>query len=346
MNNVPAIESIGLRKTYRSGLFKRSGFEALKGIDFKVNQGEIFGLLGPNGAGKTTFVKVLLGVIHKSGGTAKILGREAGTQNSRKEVGYLPESLRIRGHHTAISAMRYYGQLSGLSISTIKTREKPLLELVGLADRTKEGIRQFSKGMLQRLGLAQALLHEPKILMLDEPTDGLDPRARAEMRTTMIRLRNEGKTIFLNSHILQEVEMVCDRVAILDRGVLKYCGAVKDVGKQLTNQRDQQSWQVEIEVGGDTQRVKGVLAEYPVDLFEPADPQTTRIQLRLQDQAAVDRIVDQIRGANLSLVSLSKAKISLETAFLQLLDENRQPAHPAYGAQPVVGGAVYPPSQF
>ena len=253
MDQRPAIEADNLQKVYRNGLLFRKSHAALKGVGFQVEQGEIFGLLGPNGAGKTTFVKVLLGIIRQTGGTASILGRQVGTRRSRSEVGYLPEALRIRRHHTAISAMRYYGQLSGLSVSNIRSREMNLLESVGLADRAKEGVARFSKGMLQRLGLAQALLSEPKILMLDEPTDGLDPRARADMRATMIRLRDEGKTIFLNSHILQEVELVCDRVAILDKGELKYCGPVADVGKKLGGGDERSEWQVDFEVGGDLQ---------------------------------------------------------------------------------------------
>ena len=158
-----AIEVHDLKKNYKSGWFKRP-FEALKGVSFQVKQGEIFGLLGPNGAGKTTLIKVLLGIVRRSGGQASLLGRPAGDLSSRIKVGYLPENLRIAGHHSAHSALDYYGQLSGLQGAQIKARRDELLESVGLADRSRERVKKYSKGMVQRLGLAQALLHDPELL--------------------------------------------------------------------------------------------------------------------------------------------------------------------------------------
>ncbi len=233
MAESPAIEVRELHKTYRDGLFGRRSFEALKGISLQVQQQEIFGLLGPNGAGKTTLVKLLLGIVRKTRGEALLLGRAAGDRRGRREVGYLPENLRLPRHHTANSALDLYGQLSGLSSAEIRRRRGALLELVDLSDRAKDSIRKYSKGMLQRLGLAIALLHDPQLVFMDEPTDGLDPAARAKVRQVLQRLKREGKTIFLNSHLLQEVEMVCDRVAILDRGVLRGIGSVEQlVGRQ------------------------------------------------------------------------------------------------------------------
>ena len=213
-----AIEVQNLRKTYRDGLFGRRRIEALRGISFAVQPGEIFGLLGPNGAGKTTLIKVLLGVVRRSEGEASLLGRPAGDRIGRRGVGYLPENHRIPRHHTGNTALAYYGGLSGLSAKDIRARRPHLLDVVGLASWGNTPVRKYSKGMLQRLGLAQALLHDPQVLILDEPTDGVDPVGRSEMRVVLQQLKTQGKTVFINSHLLQEVELVCDRVAILNHG--------------------------------------------------------------------------------------------------------------------------------
>ena len=213
-----------LSKTYQEGWFSPKDIQALQDVSFDVRPGEVFGLLGPNGAGKTTFIKVLLGIIRPNTGTAKLFGHDAGDPRGRKRVGYLPERLVVPRHHTALSALEFYGQLSGMTIAEVRARQDEVLELVGLADRASDLVRKYSKGMQQRIGLGQALMHNPDILILDEPTDGLDPVGRAQVRSILDRLRGEGKTIFLNSHLLQEVELICDRVAILDRGRLKRVG--------------------------------------------------------------------------------------------------------------------------
>ncbi len=223
-----AIDIQALRKVYREGLFGRS-VSALRGVSFHVNRGEIFGLLGPNGAGKTTLIKVLLGIVRKSAGEARLLGRPAGDRLGRRQVGYLPESHRIPAHHTGNTALEYYGALSGLSSSQIRRRRPELLRTVGLAEWGRAPVKSFSKGMLQRLGLAQALMHDPEMLILDEPTDGVDPVGRKEMRTLLQRLKAEGKTIFINSHLLQEIELVCDRVVILVRGEVQRAGAIQEL---------------------------------------------------------------------------------------------------------------------
>ena len=226
-----AIQVESLCKTYSEGLVFKKRFEALKEVTFSVREGEIFGLLGPNGAGKTTLLKILLGIIRKSNGTASMLGFPAGSREGRKQVGYLPEHLRVPRHMTGYQALEFFGNLSNLPTRQIREKRGELLELVGLAGRAKDSVKQYSKGMLQRLGLAQALLHDPKLLFLDEPTDGLDPRARAGMRAIISGLQERGVTVFLNSHLLQEVEMVCQRVAILDKGNLRYCGEVDQIGE-------------------------------------------------------------------------------------------------------------------
>ncbi len=330
MNNLsaPAIEAHDLCKTYTSGVFKKQSFTALSNVSFTVNRGEIFGLLGPNGAGKTTFIKVLLGIIRSTSGAAKMLGRDAGTLASRKPVGYLPEHLRIRRHHTGLTAMEYYGQLSSLPMSTIRHKRDELLKLVGLFDRRKNAIKEYSKGMLQRLGLAQALLHDPELIILDEPTDGLDPAARADVRALLARLRDEGKTIFLNSHILQEVELICDRVAILDRGNLRYCGSVKDIGQKLAAGKGQSQLKVELLLQAENELIKQTFADLPFGAsaqIKVRSDGVNELNLELAEQEQVDQLVDTIRQAGISIVGLTRQKATLEAAFLELINDVQSP---------------------
>lgn len=318
MNITAALEVSGLRKVYRNGLFRRS-FEALKGISFSVSRGEIFGLLGPNGAGKTTLVKILLGIARASGGNAALLNRPAGDLTSRLRVGYLPENLRISPHHTAETALLYYGQLSGMSAREIRAKKNSLLESVGLADRAGDRVKKYSKGMLQRLGLAQALLHDPELLVLDEPTDGLDPVGRSHVRAVLNRLRSEGRTVFLNSHILQEVELVCDRVAILDRGELRAIGRVNEIAPQQA-----EGIEVDLCVAGEESSLRAALGERGVRSCAAIGEGQFRLALRLLDQAAVDECVDDLRRHGMSLVALTRRRVTLEDAFLRLFAEPTQ----------------------
>ncbi len=343
MSEQPAVEVEDLKKTYTSGLFSRTSVDALKGVSFKVGRGEIFGLLGPNGAGKTTFVKILLGIIRKSGGSATVMGHAAGSHDARRQIGYLPENLRMRRHHTALTALEYYGQLSGLSLSQTRERGQELLKLVGLSERAKDGIRQYSKGMLQRLGLAQALIHEPDMLVLDEPTDGLDPQARAEVRSILTKLKDEkGTTIFLNSHILQEVEMICEQVAILDRGQLRYFGAVKDIGAHLQSGAHLASvgedvveaqaapgpqateLEVDLELEGAEAALRAVLSTRAVQTHQQVGPNEFRVAVRFPDQAAVDQCVDELRTRGVNIVGLSRRRVSLEAAFLEIVNDPKE----------------------
>ena len=318
-----AIAAVDLRKTYQHGMIRRRKFEALKGVSFSVKEGEIFGLLGPNGAGKTTFIKILLGIIRKTGGNATVLGNRAGSIACRRRVGYLPEHLRIRGHHTGYTALEYYGQLSGLSLSEIRGKQDRMLDLVGLRDRAKNSVKEYSKGMLQRLGLAQALLHEPQVMIMDEPTDGLDPAARADVRALMTRLRDQGKTIFLNSHILQEVELVCDRVAILNRGDLKFCGAVDEVNRFL-NSGAESSFSVQIRVSGDPNAIANIASQYPHAMRKELQD-SVEFTLRFENQGQVDNYIDQCRGAKLSIIGLQRDELTLEEAFLQIVNPDALP---------------------
>ncbi|MEI6163530.1 MAG: ABC transporter ATP-binding protein [Planctomycetota bacterium] len=202
---------------------------ALGGVNLEVERGTIFGLLGQNGAGKTTLVKILLGLVSSSAGSASLLDRPVGTFSARREVGYLPEDHRLPEYHTAVSLLDFYGTLQGISRRERQSRIVYLLEMLGLKGREKLRIRGYSKGMKQRLGLAQALLHRPRVLFLDEPTDGVDPVGRKQIRELLLEEQKRGVTVFVNSHLLGEVEQLCDRVAILRKGLVVLSGSVAEL---------------------------------------------------------------------------------------------------------------------
>jgi ABC-2 type transport system ATP-binding protein len=309
-----AIDVDTLSKTYRYGLLSHKGFQALSQVSFQVPQGQIFGLLGPNGAGKTTVIKVLLGIVRKSAGKVRLLGRPAGRRASRRRIGYLPENLRVAGHHTARSALQYYGSLSGLTRKQSRTRGDELLEMVALRDWARMPVRKFSKGMLQRLGLAQALLHDPELLILDEPTDGLDPVGRNSVRELLLQLKAEGKTIFLNSHLLQEVELICDQVAILDSGALRYVGSIDQVTSQVTSD------EVEFELAAPESEVRAALDHHKPGCLHPSSENCFRVTLRLAGQTAIDDCVDNLRQHGVSIVSIAHRRATLEDAFLSLIE--------------------------
>jgi ABC-2 type transport system ATP-binding protein len=320
------IEVEDLRKTYREGWIRRRSLDVLKGVSFSVGPGEIFGLLGPNGAGKTTFIKILLGIVRATGGRVSLLGHAAGSRRSRREVGYLPENLRIPRHHTGLTALDYYGQLSGLSRREIRQRGESLLQQVGLSQRAGDSITKYSKGMLQRLGLAQALLHQPQVVILDEPTDGLDPVARSHVRNVLQQLKQQGRTVFVNSHILQEVELICDRVAILDRGTLRYVGPVAEVSQRgLTGDgevvtAEAVELEVHFEVHGAEPAVRTALAGHSNSVSTLIKPGEYRVAVRLPNQASVDQLIDQFRAQGVSIVSLTRQRLSLEDAFLAIVE--------------------------
>ncbi len=209
--SAPAIETRDLRKTFGPR-------PAVRSVSLTVPAGEIFGFLGPNGAGKTTFIKMLLGLVHPSGGEARVLGAPASDVAMRRHIGFLPEDFRFYDWLTAEELVSFHGRLSGLSAAQLATRVPQVLEQVGLAAHRTRRLRGFSKGMLQRVGLAQALVHEPQVLFLDEPTSGLDPMGRRMVRDILRAERDRGATVFLNSHFLSEIEVTCDRVVFLKGG--------------------------------------------------------------------------------------------------------------------------------
>lgn len=228
MTTAYAIETEGLDKVYRARFGGRQ-INAVSSLSLRVRTGSKFGLLGANGAGKTTFVKMLLSAVHPTAGTASIFGRDCQNPEARRPVGYLPENHRFPTYLTARGMLNFYGALSGMAADARKKRIPPLLELVGLSGWEDVRIKKFSKGMLQRLGLAQALIHQPRLLILDEPTDGVDPVGRRQIRDILNSLIASGVTIFINSHLLSEVEAFCDEVAIIHKGRMALEGRIRDL---------------------------------------------------------------------------------------------------------------------
>ncbi len=341
MSSESAIEVQDLRKTYRDGLFGKRRVEALRGVSLAIPRGEIFGLLGPNGAGKTTLIKLLLGLAKVTSGHARLLGRQVGDRRARRQVGYLPEAHRFPQHHTGNSALVYFGGLSGLSPAEVRKRTPELLDKVGLGEWGSMAVRKYSKGMQQRLGLAQAMLHNPDLLMLDEPTDGVDPVGRKEMRLLLQNLKSEGKTIFINSHLLQEVELVCDRVAILSQGEVRRIGNMEELtrGPQA---------EFTFTLAADDALARRVLATHQVvdvtPLPAPPGKSQTNVTIGVADQAAVDRTVDELRRAGVSIVAMTGRRRTLEDAFLEIVTPahiaSQTPAHVTSRAAPPPGSAA------
>lgn len=322
----PAIAVSDLRKTYTEGVFFRKRQEALKGVSFEVQRGEIFGLLGGNGAGKTTFIKILLGIIRRSAGHAQILDFPAGDRRARQKIGYLPENLRVPRHLTGHTALEYYGHLSGVSTRVIKERRGDLLEKVGIAARAKDPVRTYSKGMLQRLGLAQAMLHDPDLFIFDEPTDGLDPLARSQVRGFLTDLKREGKTIFLNSHILQEVQLVCDRVAILDKGILKRVGSVQELtathqSAPATSGNPTRQADIELHMAGTAAAIREALGGWETTKWQSLSEVEHQVHIRSADQEYVDQLIDRLRAARISILGITRRQATLEDAYLGIVAE-------------------------
>lgn len=315
MGSTLAIEVDQLSKTYCSPFGLRR-HRALDGVSLSVTKGQIVSLLGPNGAGKTTLVKILLGLLRPSSGTARIAGEAAGSVQCRRQVGYLPENIFTATHHTADSALVFWGRLHGMAAKPSRSRREALLEAVGLTASMNVPVRQFSKGMRQRLGLAGALLHQPDLLILDEPTDGLDPAGRKMVRDLICEAKNQGKTIFLNSHLLQEVEQISDQVAILDRGVLKYYGTI-------TALQQAEAVQIEMELRGAETEARAALDLYGEVAWQQVDERCYRVRLNLTDQSAVDQCIDGLRAGGISILCLKRI-FSLEGAFLKLVTPDEQ----------------------
>jgi ABC-2 type transport system ATP-binding protein len=312
-----AIETEGLEKIYRSR-FRGRQIHAVSDLTLRVPEGVKFGLLGANGAGKTTFVKMLLSAVHPSAGRAALFGRDAGEPEARRPVGYLPENHRFPTYFTGAGMLNFYGALSGMPAVERGKRIPELLAVVGLSDWGDVRIKKYSKGMLQRLGLAQALLHRPRLLVLDEPTDGVDPLGRRQIRDTLNTLLDTGVTIFINSHLLSEVEVFCDRVAIIHKGRLALEGRIRDL------------------VAGRGYKLVAVQATDEVcrsisEITASATLENGRLEAQMSNRDELNRVIDILRQSGASIESVTATVSTLEDVFIRTTQGETQmaPAQPA-----------------
>ena len=313
----PVIQVENLRKTYRSGLLRRRRVDALQGVSLEIPPGHIYGLLGPNGAGKTTLIKILLGIVNRSGGTARVLGAAAGQLNARRRMGYLPENHRIPRHLNGNTALEYYGCLSGLTVREVRRRAPELLDRVGLKGREKDRVSGYSKGMQQRLGLAQAMLHQPNLIILDEPTDGVDPVGRKEIRDVLKELASEGTSIFLNSHLLQEIELICESVAILTNGSVRKKGSVKELTKAIGESP------MLFRIATDRSTAEGCFEGVQVSRVENTIEGVLDVHAVIPEQTQVNVVIDRLRKQDISVVSMHRRDFTLEEAFLRIVGDSQ-----------------------
>ncbi|MGB5222733.1 MAG: ABC transporter ATP-binding protein, partial [Polyangiales bacterium] len=283
------LEVKGLRKVFRIGFFRKR-VEAVKNASFSVRRGEIFGLLGPNGAGKTTTIKSILRLIFPSEGEIRIFGRPAGDREAAKRVGYMPENPYVYQYLKPLEFLDLCGRLTGMPKVERRERSEAMVDKVGLRHAVDRPIGKFSKGMMQRVGLAQALLHDPELLVLDEPMSGLDPIGRKEVRDVLLEQRARGKTLLFTSHILSDVELLCDRVVIMQRGEITSEGQVSDLLESAGRQ-------VEIRLSGASAALKTSLASRAVVVDDGAG----HLTLHADGDRAIDEIlrISNAAGARL-----------------------------------------------
>jgi len=301
------IQTFDLTKIYE-GARKGQDVHALVGLNLTINAGEIFAYLGPNGSGKTTTIKMLLGLIFPTSGGIEILGsRDITSTQVRRNIGYLPEGAYYPDFLKGEEILRYYGKLYGLAGKELERRIDEVLDVVGMTHARKRLLRGYSKGMRQRIGLAQALISNPQILILDEPTTGLDPIARKEIRDILARLRNEGKTLLVSSHELLEVELISDRVGILFEGVLQTCGTIDELLKDR---------ELSIEVAqpsdGSLQRLaeKGIVVE---------DRYADKVKLRVREGIDAYDALEMCRAEHLTLLSVAPRRETLEELYVRVV---------------------------
>ena len=284
------------------------GIKVTRDVSLRLERGERRVILGPNGAGKTTLLKILLGLVRGWEGDARVLGKRAGDTATRRRIGYLPEAHRLPGYLTGRQALRLYGLYSGRTARWIETRIEPWLERVGMRDSADRKLREYSKGMQQRIGLALSLIHDPELVFLDEPTDGVDPVGRARVREIVAEARDRGVTVFVNSHLLMEVERVSDKVVVLAKGRVLREGAIEELTPH-------------------TGRVFFELVEVPEDLPTVLAGVGHNLQVAANgfeldvDDATQNRVVDLLRGRGLLLRSMTPRRLSLEESFIDLLRE-------------------------
>lgn len=303
-----AIVIQGLTKVYKGALGDRVA--AVDNLNLNVSQGEIFGFIGPNGAGKTTTIKMLLGLLFPTGGKIQVLGAPVGDNETKRRVSYLPESPYFYEHMTGYEVLDFYCTLFRLAPSARKKKTAELLERVGLAKDGKRALRQYSKGMLQRIGIAQSLINDPDLLIFDEPTSGLDPIAHKDIQDLIISLKEQGKSVFVSSHQLSDIESVCDRVAIINRGKLVTSGTMDEllhIGRTIITFSG---------VGSD-------LVESIKPLSESVHPEGNLLRVYVESEDSIHKVLEAARG-KATLVSVVPQRQTLEDLFVQIVREARK----------------------
>ncbi len=301
------VDLIDVRKNYGRSV------QALRGVNIQVGRGEIFGLLGPNGAGKTTLVKIMMTVVRPTKALGTILGRPLGHRGKLAKIGYLPENHRFPGYLTGMQLLDYYAALARVPRNVRRERACKLLDGLGLASAGKMRIDKYSKGTSQRLGIAQALMNDPDMIVLDEPTDGLDPVGRRDVRELLIQLRREGKTVFLNSHLLSELEMVCDRVAILVDGLVARQGTLRELTQHTVDYK--------IGIAGSVQGLAEKLRS------AGAAMEGNSVTIPGHNLSQVNEVIDLLRTSGVIIESVTPHRFSLEDILVEAMGVRNAEMH-------------------
>lgn len=301
---MPVVEIENLTKDFLVGFWKKRPVRALDGLSLEVHRGEIFGFLGPNGAGKSTTLKLLMRLLHPTSGHARILDEPVDSVSMHRKIGYLPENPYFYDYLTPEELLHYAGRLFGYGRRELSKKVDDLLETVGLLDARSTQLRKFSKGMVQRIGIAQAIVNDPEIVFLDEPMSGLDPLGRMEVRRIISSLKAKGVTVFFSSHILPDVEVLCDRVAILNRGRLQQVGALDDILKVRIEGH-------EIIISGCSPEVQEEIGREGVEVRFMGD----RLQVRVNTPGQMEAVLTKVFSDRLELISINPIRPSLEEYF-------------------------------
>lgn len=318
----PVIAVDRLSKDYPVGFWRPRPYRALDGLTFEVAPGEVFGCLGPNGAGKSTTLKLLMGLVAPTSGTASLFGVPVAQVTARRRVGFLPENPVFYDYLTGEELLAYFGQLCGLRAADARRRGDALLDRVGLGAERRLALRRYSKGMVQRLGLAQALIHDPELVILDEPMSGLDPIGRRDVRRLILDLRDEGRTVLFSSHILSDAETLCSRVAILAAGRLQAIGAMTDLVEFSVR-----AWELVLDGGDETLEPRLVASGATVTRVGQG-----RLQAHAPGTLAPEPLLQLAAEAGARVLSLQPVRETLEEVFLKHVEGKRRDVPPAEGA--------------